>query len=77
MGSYKWGYKSPNMSYIYSYPNHNPPPITTHEPPSTVSVDLGRDGGAGAQGRGHLHNSTVNKGAFIIRIGFGGVPHNN
>ena len=24
MGSYKWGYKSPNMGYKYSYPNYNP-----------------------------------------------------
>ena len=33
MGSYKWGYKSSNMGYKYSYPNYNPF-ITTHEPPS-------------------------------------------
>ena len=32
MGSYKQGYKSPNMGYKYSYPT--PPFITTHEPPS-------------------------------------------
>ena len=24
MGSYKWGYKSPNMGYTYSYPTYNP-----------------------------------------------------
>ena len=24
MGSYKWGHKSPNMGYKYSYPTHNP-----------------------------------------------------
>ena len=24
MGSYKWGCKSPNMGYEYSYPNYNP-----------------------------------------------------
>ena len=24
MGSYKWGYKSPNMGYKYSYPTCNP-----------------------------------------------------
>ena len=24
MGGYKWGYKSPNMAYKYSYPNYNP-----------------------------------------------------
>ena len=24
MGSYKWGYKSPNMGYNYSYPTYNP-----------------------------------------------------
>ena len=24
MGSYKWGYKSPNMTYKYSYPTYNP-----------------------------------------------------
>ena len=24
MGSYKWGYKSPNMGYKYSYPTYNP-----------------------------------------------------
>ena len=23
MGSYKWGYKSPNMGYQYSYPTYN------------------------------------------------------
>ena len=23
-GSYKWGYKSPNMGYNYSYPTYNP-----------------------------------------------------
>ena len=30
VGSYKWGYKSPNMSYKYSSPTYNP-----HEPSST------------------------------------------
>ena len=34
MGSYKWGYKSPNMGYNRSYPTYNPAYITTHEPPS-------------------------------------------
>ena len=24
MGSYKWGYKSHNMGYNYSYPTYNP-----------------------------------------------------
>ena len=24
MGGHKWGYKSPNMGYKYSYPTHNP-----------------------------------------------------
>ena len=24
MGSYKWGYKSSNMGYKYSYPTYNP-----------------------------------------------------
>ena len=24
MGSYKWGYKSPNMAYNYSYPTYKP-----------------------------------------------------
>ena len=24
MGSYKWGYKYPNMGYNYSYPTSNP-----------------------------------------------------
>ena len=24
MGSYKWGYKSRNMGYNYSYPTYNP-----------------------------------------------------
>ena len=24
MGSYNWGYKSPNMGYKYSYPASNP-----------------------------------------------------
>ena len=24
MGSYKWGYKSSNMGYNYSYPSYNP-----------------------------------------------------
>ena len=24
MSSYKWGYKSPNMGYNYSYPIYNP-----------------------------------------------------
>ena len=24
MGSYKWGYKSPNMDYNYDYPTYNP-----------------------------------------------------
>ena len=33
MGSYKWGYKSHNLGYNYSYPTYNPP-TTTHEPPS-------------------------------------------
>ena len=30
MGSYKWGYKSPNMGYDYTYPTYNYPwpPIT-------------------------------------------------
>ena len=37
MGSYKWGYKSPNMGYKYSYPTSNPILITTHEPPNTES----------------------------------------
>ena len=23
MGSYKWGYKSPNLGYNYSYPTYN------------------------------------------------------
>ena len=23
MGSYKWGYKAPNMGYNYGYPNDN------------------------------------------------------
>ena len=34
MGSYNWGYKSPNMGYIYSYPTYITLLITTHEPPS-------------------------------------------
>ena len=25
MGSYKWGYKTPNMGYKYSYPTYNLP----------------------------------------------------
>ena len=33
MGSYHWGYKSPNMGYTHSYPTSNPL-ITTPEPPS-------------------------------------------
>ena len=24
MGSYKWGHKTPNMGYKYSYPTYNP-----------------------------------------------------
>ena len=24
MGSYKWGYKSPNLGYKYSYPTYSP-----------------------------------------------------
>ena len=24
MDSYKWGYKSPNLGYNYSYPTYNP-----------------------------------------------------
>ena len=24
MGSYTWGYKSPNMAYEYSFPTYNP-----------------------------------------------------
>ena len=24
MGTYKWGYKSPNMGHKYSYPTYNP-----------------------------------------------------
>ena len=24
MGTYKWGYKSPNVGYKYSYPTYNP-----------------------------------------------------
>ena len=35
MGSYEWGYKSPNMGYKYSDPTYNPT-VTTHEPPSRV-----------------------------------------
>ena len=35
MGGYKYGYKSPNMGYNYSYLTYNPTYIiTTHEPPS-------------------------------------------
>ena len=41
MGSYKWGYKSPNIRYKYSYPTvvvllnlH----VTTHEPPSSLII---------------------------------------
>ena len=33
MASYKWGYKSPNMGYNYTYLSCNPR-ITPHEPPS-------------------------------------------
>ena len=29
MGGYKWGLKSPNLGYKYSYPTYN----STHEPP--------------------------------------------
>ena len=32
-GSCKWGDKSPNKGYVYSYLTYNPL-ITTHEPPS-------------------------------------------
>ena len=36
MGSYKWGYKSPNMVYKYSYPTYSTTyNLTNHEPPST------------------------------------------
>ena len=35
VGSYKWGFKSPNMGHKYGYPTYNPL-ITTHEPPSRV-----------------------------------------
>ena len=35
MGSYKWGYKSPNLGYNYSYPTYSPTQ-TTHEPPSAL-----------------------------------------
>ena len=38
MGSYKWGCKSPNMGYNYSFPSYNPTYITTHEPPSTLKL---------------------------------------
>ena len=34
MGSYKWGYQSPNLGYKYSYPTYNSVYIATHEPPS-------------------------------------------
>ena len=33
MGSYKWGYKSPNIGYKHGYPTHNPT-CEAHEPPS-------------------------------------------
>ena len=34
MGSYKWGYQSPNMDYRCGYPTYyNPTYKTTHEPP--------------------------------------------
>ena len=39
MGSYKWGYKSPNMGYKYSY-LHVTPLITSHEPPSPEHLGL-------------------------------------
>ena len=38
MGSYKWGYKSPNMAYNYSYPIVITPLIITHEPPSNPQI---------------------------------------
>ena len=33
MGSYKCGYKSPNMGYMYSYTTYN-----YHEPPSSFQL---------------------------------------
>ena len=33
MGSYKWGSKSPNMGYNYSYPTYNP----TYNYPTTLN----------------------------------------
>ena len=37
MGSYKWGYKSPNVGYNYS-PLLITPLLTTHEPPSRLCL---------------------------------------
>ena len=39
MGSYKWGYKSPNVGYKSSYPTYNP----THELPMNLQAGLRRD----------------------------------
>ena len=50
MGSYKWGYKSPNTGYNHCYLTYNPTYITTPEPPSRgVGVDLGLRGWAHVQ----------------------------
>ena len=38
MGSYKWGYKSPNLGYITIVTLLITPLITTHEPPSVRPV---------------------------------------
>ena len=37
MGSYKWGFESPNMGNKYSYPTYSPTFLTTHEPQSSVA----------------------------------------
>ena len=50
MGSYKWGYKSPNMGYTIVILLITPL-TTTHEPPSMEGVDPPRSLGSRVYGR--------------------------
>ena len=59
MGSYKWGYKSPNMGYKYIVTLLITPLITTHEPPS-------------GKRKHHLGTIIPEAEARLWRFGFGG-----
>ena len=52
MGSYNWGYKSPDMAYKCSYPTYNPT-YTAHEP-SSRDVHFRPRAGRGICSRGKL-----------------------